>query len=64
MQHQQIEAYASCYRGIDLYGLVLETLDVTGAWRTYLNGAEFRGDKTPLIDARGNALLVMPCKQV
>ena len=53
IQHQQIEACASCHRGIDGYGLALENFDVTGAWRDRQNGEEFRGDNTPQIDASG-----------
>jgi hypothetical protein len=53
LQHQQIEACAGCHRGIDAYGLALENFDVTGAWRTRQNGEDFRGVKTPLIDASG-----------
>jgi hypothetical protein len=53
LQHQKIEACASCHRGIDAYGLALENFDATGAWRTRQNGEDFRGDKTPLIDASG-----------
>lgn len=53
IQHQQIEACASCHRGIDSYGLALENFDVTGAWRERQNGEEFRGSNTPLIDASG-----------
>ena len=53
IQHQQIEACASCHRGIDSYGLALENFDATGAWRDRQNGEDFRGDKTPEIDASG-----------
>lgn len=53
IQHQQIEACASCHRGIDPYGLALENFDVTGAWRDRQNGEEFRGKNTPPIDASG-----------
>lgn len=53
MQHQQIEACASCHRGIDAYGLALENFDVTGSWRDRQNGEEFRGRNTPPIDASG-----------
>ncbi|NNE91613.1 MAG: DUF1592 domain-containing protein [Verrucomicrobiales bacterium] len=53
IQHQQIEACASCHRGIDSYGLALENFDVTGAWRDRQNGEDFRGDRTPEIDASG-----------
>ena len=53
LQHQKIEACASCHRRIDAYGLALENFDVTGAWRDRQNGEEFRGSKTPLIDASG-----------
>lgn len=53
LQHQKIEACASCHRGIDAYGLALENFDVTGAWRDRQNGEDFRGDKTPRIDASG-----------
>ncbi len=53
LQHQQIEACASCHRGIDSYGLALENFDATGAWRTHQNGEDFRGNKTPPIDASG-----------
>lgn len=53
LQHQQIDACASCHRGIDPYGLALENFDVTGAWRTHQNGEDFRGAKTPSIDASG-----------
>ncbi|MEQ8790185.1 MAG: DUF1592 domain-containing protein [Pirellulaceae bacterium] len=53
LQHQQIEACASCHRGIDAYGLALENFDVTGTWRTHQNGEDFRGANTPPIDASG-----------
>ena len=53
LQHQQIEACASCHRGIDGYGLALENFNVTGAWRDRQDGEEFRGGNTPLIDASG-----------
>ncbi|MHC4880586.1 MAG: DUF1592 domain-containing protein [Planctomycetota bacterium] len=53
IQHQQIEACASCHRGIDSYGLALENFDVTGAWRERQNGEEFRGSNTPPVDASG-----------
>ncbi len=53
LQHQQIEACASCHRGIDGYGLALENFDATGAWRDRQNGEDFRGSKTPPIDASG-----------
>lgn len=53
LQHQQIEACASCHRGIDAYGLALENFDVTGAWRDRQNGEEFRGNNTPPINASG-----------
>ena len=53
LQHQQIEACASCHRGIDSYGLALENFDVTGAWRDRQNGEDFRGSNTPPIDASG-----------
>jgi hypothetical protein len=53
LQHQQIEACASCHRGIDAYGLALENFDVTGTWRIRQNGEDFRGDRTPPIDASG-----------
>ncbi len=53
LQHQQIEACASCHRGIDSYGLALENFDVTGAWRERQNGEEFRGSNTPPINAGG-----------
>lgn len=56
LQHQQIEACASCHRGIDAYGLALENFDVTGAWRDHQNGEDFRGSNTPLIDASGKLL--------
>ena len=49
LQHQQIEACASCHRGIDSYGLALENFDVTGAWRERQNGEDFRGSNTPPI---------------
>ncbi len=53
LQHQQIEACASCHRGIDAYGLALENFDVTGGWRTRQNGEDFRGNNGPRIDASG-----------
>jgi len=53
MQHQQIEACASCHRGLDVYGLALENFDATGLWRDRQNGEEFRGNNTPPIDASG-----------
>jgi len=53
LQHQQIEACASCHRGIDAYGLALENFDVTGSWRDRQNGEDFRGSNTPPIDASG-----------
>lgn len=53
LQHQQIDACASCHRGIDAYGLALENFDVTGAWRDRQNGEEFRGSNTPPINASG-----------
>lgn len=53
LKHQQIEACASCHRGIDPYGLALENFDVTGAWRDRQNGEEFRGRNAPPIDASG-----------
>lgn len=53
IQHQQIEACASCHRGIDSYGLAMENFDVTGDWRDRQNGEDFRGSNTPLIDASG-----------
>ena len=53
IQHQQIEACASCHRGIDSYGLALENFDVTGVWRDRQNGEDFRGNNTPQIDASG-----------
>ncbi|MBM82277.1 MAG: hypothetical protein CMJ78_17055 [Planctomycetaceae bacterium] len=53
IQHQKIEACASCHCGIDAYGLAPENFNVTGAWRLRQNGENFRGDKTPLIDASG-----------
>jgi hypothetical protein len=53
LQHQQIEACASCHRGIDFYGLALENFDITGAWRDRQNGEDFTGGNTPPIDASG-----------
>jgi len=53
IQHQQIEACASCHRGIDSYGLAMENFDVTGAWRDRQNGEDFRGGNTPVINASG-----------
>lgn len=53
IQHQKIEACASCHRGIDAYGLALENFDITGAWRDQQNGEDFRGSRTPAIDASG-----------
>ena len=53
LQHQQIEACASCHRGIDTYGLALENFDATGAWRDRQNGEDFRGSNTPPIVASG-----------
>jgi len=53
IQHQQIEACASCHRGIDGYGLAMENFDVTGVWRDRQNGEDFRGSNTPLIDVSG-----------
>ena len=52
-QHQQIEACASCHRGIDPYGIAMENWDATGSWRTQQNGEDFRGKNTPPIDPRG-----------
>lgn len=53
IQHQQIEACASCHRGIDCFGLALENFDITGAWRTHQNGEDFRGNRTPPIVISG-----------
>lgn len=53
LQHQQIEACASCHRSIDPYGLALENFDATGAWRDRQNGEDFRGGNAPPIDASG-----------
>ena len=53
MQHQQIEACASCHQGIDPYGLALENFDVVGLWRTRQNGEGFRSNNSPPIDASG-----------
>ncbi len=53
MQHQQIQACAACHRSLDPYGLALENFNVIGLWRDRQDGEDFRGDKTPPIDASG-----------
>jgi hypothetical protein len=53
LQHQKIEACASCHRGIDPYGLALENFNVIGAWRDRQDGEDFRGGDGPPIDATG-----------
>lgn len=53
IQHQQIEACASCHRSLDPYGLALENFNVIGGWRDRQDGEDFRGNKTPVIDASG-----------
>lgn len=53
MQHQQIEACASCHRALDPYGLALENFNVIGAWRDVQDGENFRGDRRPPIVASG-----------
>ncbi len=53
LQHQQIEACASCHRSLDPYGLALENFNVIGQWRDHQDGEDFRGTDTPPIDASG-----------
>ena len=53
LQHQQIEACASCHRGIDPYGLALENFDATGAWRDQQNGEDFHERNAPPIVVSG-----------
>lgn len=53
LQHQQIEACASCHRSLDPYGLALENFNVIGVWRDHQDGEEFRGGNSPPIDASG-----------
>jgi hypothetical protein len=53
LQHQQIEACASCHRSLDPFGLALENFNVIGAWREKQDGEDFRGSNTPPIDASG-----------
>lgn len=53
VQHQQIEACASCHRSLDPYGLALENFNVIGAWREAQDGENFRGRNRPPIDASG-----------
>ncbi|WP_197442986.1 DUF1592 domain-containing protein [Lignipirellula cremea] len=53
LQHQQIEACASCHRGIDPYGLAMENFDATGAWRILQNGEDFRGRNLPPVQVDG-----------
>jgi hypothetical protein len=53
MQHQQIEACASCHRGIDPYGLALENYDVLGIWRTHQTGEGIRESRAPEINPAG-----------
>ncbi len=53
LQHQQIEACASCHRSLDPYGLALENFNVIGAWRDQQDGENFRGKNRPPIDASG-----------
>lgn len=53
LQHQQIEACASCHRSLDPYGLALENFNVIGAWRDRQDGEDFRGNNRPPIIASG-----------
>lgn len=53
LQHQQIEACASCRRSLDPYGLALENFNVIGTWRDQQDGENFRGSNTPTIDPSG-----------
>lgn len=53
IRHQQIASCAACHRGIDSYGLALENFNVIGAWRERQDGENFRGDRTPPMDASG-----------
>jgi mono/diheme cytochrome c family protein len=53
IQHQQIASCAACHRGIDGYGLAMENFNAIGAWRVRQDGEDFRGDRTPPIDASG-----------
>ncbi len=53
LQHLEIESCASCHRSLDPYGLALENFNVIGAWRDRQDGEEFRGERTPPIDASG-----------
>lgn len=53
LQHQQIEACASCHRSLDPYGLALENFNVVGSWRDRQDGENFRGSNRPPIDASG-----------
>ena len=53
LQHQQIEACASCHRGIDPYGLALENFDATGSWRDKQNGEDFHERNAPPIIVSG-----------
>lgn len=53
LQHQEIEACASCHRALDPYGLALENFNVIGQWRLEQDGEDFRGKNRPAIDASG-----------
>lgn len=53
LQHQEIEACASCHRSLDPYGLALENFNVIGAWRDLQDGEDFRGNNRPPIIASG-----------
>lgn len=52
-RHRNEPTCASCHAKIDPLGLALENFDAIGAWRDRQNGEEFRGPKTPAIDASG-----------
>ncbi len=53
LQHQEIEACASCHRSLDPYGLALENFNVIGVWRDHQDGEDFRGSNRPPIVASG-----------
>jgi hypothetical protein len=53
LQHQQIDACASCHRSLDPYGLALENFNVVGHWRDFQDGENFRGNNIPPIDPSG-----------
>ncbi len=53
IQHQEIEACASCHRSLDPYGLALENFNVIGSWRELQDGEKFRGSNSPPINPAG-----------